>query len=346
MIDTSAWPLEDLKLTAKDRNCVRIISILDPHMSPHNPPVYKVDYWPVVKETLRTVFRYAAKVQADVVLWGGDLFHLKTSSRNPNYFMAEVISLFRENRHEFTHAGIAGNHDLLYGCIEKGFEGQPISVLEASGAYNLLDKREILIRAGYGDGDDLAFNVRVAGASYYHAQASTAKEKTKKGADYLVTTGHFWFGAQSGEFFGEPIYGPDYLGNSDTDVYVIGHHHEDQGVREVGGKFYDSHGSISRTGNHGNDLTRKPCASLIEITHDGIKIQLLRPKVPPAEDLMDLEKRAAVMEEKKEMETFISQLDATKVETTDPREILTEMQPSEKIRARVLHYITKAEEAS
>lgn len=333
---------------AKSPDAVKLIGIFDPHMSAHNPAVFKVDYWPVVKETIRTVFRFAEKEKVDAICWSGDLFHLKTASRNPLWFMAEVIDLFREGTRICPQLGIAGNHDLLFGSREKGWKGQPIELLHASGYYQLLDDNEATFTIpGFPAGRDREgvpqFQVRVAGASYLHAQAEPAKKKLKKGADRLVTLAHFWFGQQSGEFFGEPIYGPDYLDDSETDVYLIGHHHEDQGVVRSGEKWYDSHGSISRTGSHANDLTRRPAASLVTLSREGIDVKLLRPKVPPPEDLMDLERRKQVLEEKKEMETYIASLSSSSVESLDPKELLKTAEVSEEVRGKVLHYLEAAE---
>ena len=271
-MDTTNWPLNTRVHKTKDENVLKVIGIFDPHMSWHNPPVYKVDYWANLKETLRTVFRFAKSNQVDAILFAGDLFHLKTASRNPLSFMAEVINLFREPQLDnIIVAGIAGNHDVLFGNIEKGFDGQPISLLEAAGVYQLLDKEELLFTMN-------GHSVRIAGESYRHAQAVGCRDKKKKGADRLISVGHFWFGQQSGEFFGEPIYGPDFLGSGEPDIYMIGHHHEDQGIREIAGKHYDSHGSLSRTGSHANDLERRPAASYMEVSPAGIKTQLLRPK--------------------------------------------------------------------
>lgn len=108
-------------------------------------------------------------------------------------------------------------------------------------------------------------------------------------------------------------------------------------------KFYSSHGSISRTGAHANDLIRRPCVGFIELTEAGFDTKIVRPKIPPAEDLMDLERRSVVMEEKKQMTEFVNQLKLAKVETSDPRGMLEEVQPEVRIRELVIGYLDKAE---
>ena len=107
------------------------------------------------------------------------------------------------------------------------------------------------------------------------------------------------------------------LGAGESDVFMIGHHHEDQGVQHINGKYYDSHGSIARTGSHANDLERRPATSYVEISREGIKIQLLRPKLPPAEDIMDLDRRKEVMAEKKKINEFMESLQSNIITSKD-----------------------------
>jgi DNA repair exonuclease SbcCD nuclease subunit len=291
-IDTSDWPQEDRLLKAKVPGTVRLLGLCDPHMTPHNPPAYKVDYWPLLKETLETGLRFAKEHQVDAMVWAGDLYHLKSATRNPIRFLGETVRWFRRANLTCPQVGIVGNHDVLYGSLEQGYEGQPVELLDASGVYQLLDRNELVI-------DAEAFTVRVAGGSYRHAQASHVKGKTKKGADKLLSVGHFWFGGQSGEFFGEPIYGPDYLSPSEVDVYLIGHHHEDQGVTKVGDVFYVSPGSVSRTGTHAHDLERRPAMVLVTFDQTGTHVQLLRPKVPPPAGTAKTHKRHVLMDKQR-----------------------------------------------
>jgi len=347
-IDTSNWPLNTIEIETRTPGHFRAVTICDPHFSAHNPPVYKQDYWPIVLDTMLKIFKFAHEKECDAILWAGDIFHLKTAIRNPLWFLTEVIGLFRDASEKgILHLGIAGNHDVKYGSLAEGLEGQPLHVLATAGCYNLLDKNEYLFEIRNEDVLDTkkTTKVRVAGASFLHGSAKPLLAKKKQGADYLVTLGHFWFGSQSGEFFGEVIYGPDYLDAGETDVYVIGHHHEDQGIQEVGKKVYFAHGSPSRTGAHKHDLERRPAAGFLDISAAGIEHSILRPKMPEIADVMDLETRKVVMAEKEKIEEFVKLFSESGMDAGDPRKILDSIDPNmdAQLKSRVLDYLDAAE---
>lgn len=325
------------KIIKAKTDTIRIITICDLHLSPHNPTVYKVDYWKLMKSTLNQLFAFAIKNEVDVIAVAGDVFHLKSGSRNPHWFIAETLNLLKiPEEAGIQVVGIAGNHDVKFGSAETGLEGQPLDVLIAAGRYQLLDKEELLI-----EGKSV---VRIAGSSYKHARAEGARDKKKDKDEILITLGHFWFGPATGEMYGEPVFGPEFFDGSDTDVYVIGHHHEDQGIHKRGKKQFVSHGSFTRTGAHKHDIERRPAAGLIEIDKGPPRITVLRPNVPPAKDVMDLSRRKQIMEEKEEMTEFISSLQETIMTVVDPKEILLEVAPNEQIRERALQYLEEAEE--
>jgi len=341
-IDVTKWPLGTIERKTRTEGIFKVVTICDPHLCAHSPPVYKEDYWTIVRETMMQVFKFAIKEKCDAILWAGDIFHLKTAMRNPMWFMADVIQMLRNTSEQgVKHLGIAGNHDVKYGSVSQGLTGQPLEVLYAAGVYSLLDKEEWLFDTG-------TKTIRVAGGSYLHGDAEHVRLKKKQGADYLVVLGHFWFGRQSGEFFGERIYGPDFLHSGEADVYVIGHHHEDQGVPEVGGKLYFAHGSPSRTGAHKHDIKRRPAVGLLEIDNNGIHHKIIRPKVPTVEECMDLEKRKVVMAEKEKIDEFLKIFSESSIEANDPRKVLDKLDPNmtQQVKDKVIEYLDAAEQTA
>lgn len=336
VIDTTGWPLIERTFKTRELGKFRGVSINDPHFSIHNPPAYKQEYWEIQKDAISSVFRFAEKNGVDAILWSGDVFNLKSAQRNPHGFISQLIELMQTTT--IPHFAIAGNHDIKFGNLEQGLPGQPIEILFQAGIFQLLDKYEAVFDAG-------DHKTKISGASYRHGYAETARSKKKGSADWLVVLGHFWFGPQSGDFYGEPIFGPDYLQQeSEVDLYIIGHHHEDQGVQRVGEKLYASVGSISRTGAHKNDLIRQPAALYFETTALGITDhRVLRPKMPKVEDIMDLEKRAQIVAERKEMQTFIESLQTTEIISVDPKDVLASSEFDQPTKDLVLSYLEKAE---
>lgn len=321
---------------ARDPERVKILGICDPHFCLHNPPVYKVGYWPTIKTAVERVFQFAEEQEADYILWAGDMFHLKGTGRNPHAFMKEVLDLLRgPTRTGTKHAIIAGNHDVALGSLE-GLKNQPLNVLLGTGWIHLLDKDDVTIQ-----GRD--FTVRIGGRSYEHGRAESVRALKKGTADWLIAVGHFWFATTTGELFGEAIFGPDFLGKGEADAYLIGHHHEDQGIRRIEGKWYFAQGSITKTGSHKADIKRKPAAVWIEVMKENMEAKILRTKFPPASELFDLEKREQIKQEQVQLEEYMQELARATFGTGDPNTILEQMEISDQVRTKVRDYLEAAE---
>lgn len=317
---------------------VRLVTVCDPHLCPATPPAWKADMWETTKDAFRQVIRFAEKVQAHGILIAGDLLHLKTPTRNPPWFINEVLQLLNEAKVAGIGVwAIAGNHDLSYGSLVSLYN-QPFGTLVLSKALHLLDGQPVILQAE-------GFSVKVAGCSYQHGSHEPTKNLKKEGNQYLVGLGHFWFG-DTGNFFGEPRWGPDVLSQSEVDAYVIGHHHVDQGIlKSPTGHMFFVHGSMSRTGTHKDDLTRRPAVGLMTISKDGIRGQTCRLRVKPAEELFDLNKRDQLRKGEEELDAFVQMLSTGGMSTTDPYRIVEEIVLDEDVRKRVRLYLDMAEEA-
>lgn len=324
----------------RDPNCAKFLAIFDPHLTGISPPSYKVDYWAMMQALFKRLWAFADDQRVDAILCAGDLFHRKAPHQNSIAFLNEVIDLLKNAPAPVL--GIAGNHDVKWGSWKTGLKGQPLENMIKAGVYHLLDDDPWTFCIGDPGGEYTS--VRVDGGSYHQAQAAHVRD-LKKGpyTKYLIALGHFWFGPQSGEFYGEPVYGPDYLGLSEVDLFLIGHHHEDQGIQTIGGKIYDSHGALTRTGAHQHDITRAPAASLITVTAEGIEAQVVRPKFPTPEESLDLEKLSQIKEENAELDRFAQALNLTEATTLDPRDILDKSEMSAEVRERARHYLNLAE---
>lgn len=280
---------------------LKVVTVLDPHFSPQQTPMRKTDFLEEAEDAFRQAIAFGASVGARLIVMAGDIFHLKTATKNPHWFVNRVLQLLHEAAGSgMMVVGIGGNHDLTFGSL-KYLWNQPLGTLILGRAIHLLDGNPVRVEAE-------GFSVRVAGCSFNHSSAEGTRSLKKEGDTFLVGVGHFWFGPKSGEFFGEPIFGPDYLSQSEVDAYVIGHHHEDQGIVKSGGKTYFVHGSMSRTGMHEGDLKRHPAIGLMTITKEGVVGQVVRLRARPAEEIFDLTMRQQVKDEEKKLREFIEAL--------------------------------------
>lgn len=320
-----------------DSDTLRFVTILDLHLSPVTPASRKDDFYESTKDSFRQAVKFAVKMNARALIMAGDILHLKTGSRNPHWFMRAVQLLLKEAQKAGVDVlAIAGNHDLTFGSMVS-FETQPIGVLAAGNAVHLLDDSSVLYEAN-------GFTLRIAGSSFNHSQASPVRDLKKDGATFLVSVGHFWFGQETGEFFGEPVYGPTYFSSSEADAFVIGHHHADQGIPQVDGRLYFAHGSINRIGAHAGDMVRRPAVGLLEVTKSGITGKIARLKVPDANDIFDLVQHQELLKEKEELNNFMEMLNSQVIKGDEVQDILKELQLTAAVRTRVDAYLKTAEE--
>lgn len=310
----------------------KALVIHDPHLTHESPPAYKIDYWPLMKSMLEQVRQWGKKQGAHAVLWTGDVFHRKAPTSNPIWFVNEVLDEMNAFQAAgMRNLGIAGNHDVKYGTWELGLKGQPLETLIKADAYQLLDQEP------YRKDGTL-----VCGQSYHHGRVRNWEVIT--GSDYTIALGHFWFGPASGQFFGEPVYGPDVLGKMNIDAWCVGHHHQDQGHQTVDGTLYLVHGSFTRTGAHEHDVKRRPAVGWIEVDGKEVATKIIRTKFPIPEESMDLEAREEVRKEKEELDRFIDQLQTGSLEEIPtPEGVLKDLEITQEVRERSLEYLEKAE---
>lgn len=344
--------MNTLEVDAKDPITIRGMGITDPHFTDINPPAYKVDYMDMLETAFESVCKFAEQKNVDFFIWGGDLYHRKSARQNSHALNARVSRIMRRAKEiAGVNCGIFGNHDYPFGDKMRGLQGQPGEMLLETGNYRLLDHEVPLDHKGrpmtenHGDvlirGD--GFTLRVAGESYLHARAEPVRDKRRLGATWLLAAGHFWFGRQTGEFFGEPVFGPDFLSQGEPDAYFIGHHHEDQGIVELDGKLYASIGSFTRTGAHKHDRERRPSAVLFEFTKADMKGTILRPKHPSAEEALDLEMVEQQKAENAALDELTRELEAAETTAVDPHKILEDIAPSSEVRKKVQGYLERAE---
>jgi len=310
-----------------------VITIADAHFSPRSPVSWKVDYTEELERAVRKVFEYARKNNVKAIIWAGDIFHLKAASSNPIWFITRVIKLFKEA--PCVNLGIAGNHDLKFGSME-GYSGQPIELLVESGAMTLLDAGTYLL-------SDTGVDVEIGGVSFQHGEAIQPVWFSSEEVKWKMAVGHYWFGRQTGQVFGEPIYGPDFLRNWAADVIVMGHHHDDQGVNYVDGKWYISPGSITRTGAHKADMERKPAVAHITFTEKEVTAKVLRVGATPSGDVIDVVKREELKKEADDLQSFIECLKVGDIEGQDILGVLDGLDVAKEVREKAKEYLELAE---
>ena len=112
----------------------RILLVGDIHMSDHAPANATESYGDDIIAMLSHVAQMERDLDADAVVWAGDVFHHKAPSKTSHATVLKMINVVREYRNLLI---VVGNHDVSNDVYESVSEKQPLGILFQSGAQEL-----------------------------------------------------------------------------------------------------------------------------------------------------------------------------------------------------------------
>lgn len=264
---------------------IKLVWRTDVHLSDKSPASRKDDWTDSVFAKLDQVKAVASKVGAQAVLDGGDFFHIKSPSRNSHELVRRVAD--HHANYPCPVYCVPGNHDAVYGDYEN-LPQQPLGVLYSTGVFRrLYDEHEVVFEQ---DG----VKVRVVGVPYHGKTYDFERfSSIKKGdEDYLVCVAHVLASEKGGTMFeGEDILRYRDLAPLDPDLFMFGHWHKDQGVAEIDGTTFVNIGSLTRGSLSQDNVDRHPAIALLSFSTEGLKVQVVRLRVKPAEEVFDMDAR-------------------------------------------------------
>lgn len=333
---------------------VTLVWRTDAHNS-DEPPQSRTDDWTAtVLDKLTQVGELARGVGAQGVLDGGDLFHIKSPSRNSHELVQQVAAVHRG--YPCPTWATVGNHDVKHGSLEYLGES-PLGVLFKSGALNPLyepqheavfEEDQVNPRQWEGGGPVVKpLKVRVVavpyhGTSYDRNRLTTI---TKKDEDYLVVIAHLLASDKPGEFFfKEDVIQYREIMNLDPDLWLFGHWHKDQGVKVLGGKTFVNIGSLTRGALTQDEIVRIPKAAVLRFDRKGVHVEEVPLNCRPSAEVFDIAGKARAEERDSTMEVFVDNLQRT-LSRKDEKSLLDEVRGADapdEIRERALHYLERA----
>lgn len=275
----------------------------DVHASDKNPASWKGNYLAEIWSSLEEIGQIAKANEVAAVLDGGDYFHIKVASRNSHALVINTTKI--HSKYPCPVYCIEGNHDLFYNDLDS-IDRQPLGVLYATKVFQHL--REEVFREG-------SLQVRVVGVPYSLTRSLGDLRAIQKqpGDSFLVAVVHSLATetppSKVEGFFKEPVfrYG-DLVTENGPDVFFLGHWHKDQGIVNIGGKYFVNQGAVSRGALTHDNLDRVPQVALLEFNASGINVKTVPLTVAPAEDVFDLEKKERVENENRNIDHFLERL--------------------------------------
>lgn len=317
---------------------IRLVWRTDVHLSDTTPASRTDDWTENCFDHLNQVKMVCEKWKAHGLIDGGDLFHVKSPSRNSHKLVQRTVAHHADYP---CRVGVNfGNHDGVYGDIEF-LPQQPLGVLYASGVVErLYDEHEMVF-------EEDGIKVRVVGIPYHGVRYDWDRfTSIKKGdEDILIVTAHVLASPKGGTMFeGEDIIKYNDLENLDPDVWLFGHWHKDQGVMKVGDKTIVNIGSLTRGALSQDEVTRKPAIALLECEKGGVNVRVVRLKVKPATEVFDMDARVRMEARDSTIEAFVASVRDTLVESkaVSLEDKIAEMEIDERVRERTLLYIEEA----
>ena len=282
---------------------LRFIWRTDIHVSDHAPRRRSDDWNKALLEKIRWIGSYAKEVGADAVIDGGDFFDVKSPAKNSHKLIQQVIEAHADYPCP-VYANV-GNHDCVYGDYSF-LPQQPLGVLFSAGVFKrLYDEHELRLTSVDGT------SVRVCGVPYHGVRYDMGRFNIKKGdEDYLITAAHVLASKTGGNMFeGEDIVKYNDLTQYDTDLWLFGHWHKDQGIADIGdSKKAVNLGSLSRGSLSQDNLDRKPKVALITVSEKGLEVEEVIVPHKPASEAFNVEQKVREEAEEGRIASFVESL--------------------------------------
>ena len=324
---------------------VNIVTAADFHFC-DNPPASRLDdYTESLFDKLDQIYDLCSKIKAKFLLIPGDLFHVKTASKNSHRLTQRLIKAFRRFQEDKCHVvSIPGNHDLSFSSIES-LEKQPLGVLVTAGVIHLLSREKTpwsqpYIYAAIGD-----VKIRLVGTAFGELKESSLENvQFEKGdEDWLICMAHVFAGPLRVNFFGNMTLGyRDMLGFG-PDIFVFGHMHKDQGIQVINEKHFINVGAVARGSIAEDDVKRKPKIGVIQLSKDKIKATPVTLKVKDASKVFDLKAKEHEDQRFQQIKEFVDMISQEpEAETEDIPKRLAALSFENEVKERALDYLEQA----
>lgn len=285
----------------------RAVTFADIHLADRNPFSRIDNYRDAILGKLEQTSEIAKQRKADIVICSGDLFHLKTPSKNSHYLVSRTIEILKS--FPCPVYGIYGNHDISQ---------DNLNTLPKQPFYTILKSKAILyLEEEFFDND----NVRVFSMDYLSEPENADFSRKNNGEKVQICVAHVNASSKFDDLFGERVYRYQDLEKCTPDVFVFGHYHPDQGIEIRNGKHFINVGSLSRGSLKKDELSRIPNVGYIEIGDDfSVTTEKIPLKVSLASEIFDLEMKKKEEKEQEEIETFITEM-KSKIAVDDSQDI-------------------------
>lgn len=270
----------------------RLLLIGDIHLADKPPSVRTETYTEDILEKIRWCATYANEHELDAVISLGDVFHIKSPSRNSHALVqaaAEAFTIFSG----ITYI-VPGNHDIVADRLDS-LPGQPLGTLA-------LHPRIRLAQAYIPE-------LKVWSIPYL----DDLEEFSSQVAAVLLTEAELIVAHQSifppGQHPPYPHVNADVLAaNWGSIPLAYGHIHDPHGFYQANGVWFCNNGAISRGSLHEETLRRHPKVTVFDSETDGCPFTSVDVPHRPAEEVFRLDEVAEQKAAEERLDEFLTRV--------------------------------------
>jgi len=319
----------------------KILLVGDIHVSDKPPVSCTETYTDDIIEMLKWIAGYAALNEITTVVWAGDVFDHKAPSKNSHALILKMIGVVNEYRNLGIDLWIVpGNHDISNDRLESIHEKQPLGVLYAAGALELVGWHPTLPLYGVGWQQDWETHLNAAFYSF-KVDAPRMGEKPDK---CLAVTHASIFPPKIAEGVPyEHLPAADVahaMGNAGSLYY--GHIHDYHGIYEVGGVTFANVGAISRGSLTESNASRKVMVATWE---NGIFSEVEVPH-KPASEVYRLDAVLAERSAAKSLDNFLAHVGQATLEIATTASVIDHIKTmaiTPSVKALAIKYLEDAD---
>lgn len=341
----------------------KIVCVGDIHVTDRAPISATESYTDDIIEMLKWVADYAYDIEADAVVWAGDVFHHKAPGRNSHKLVLKMIDVVKYHRVPLWC--VTGNHDVMNGLTDSVHDTQPLGVLYAAGLKELDGWHPTLPLLGVpwreswcepGDPEKALERWRQPPPGTHINRNGSVPSWEVLSKALVVTHAPIYPPAMADKQLFElvPLAGPGGLSAAMGNVGYLyyGHIHEDHGIFEVNGVTYANMGAISRGSLHEYNLERKIQVAVwtdgtagIEALSNPEPAGFTAVEVPhkPASEAFRLTEVLEERGERMDLENFLAEVGGRNLEITDTGSVIehirTRTDVPESVRKRAIEIL-------
>jgi DNA repair exonuclease SbcCD nuclease subunit len=309
----------------------------DWHVADNAPDNRIDDYTETCFKKIEQIKSLCKATKADICLIGGDIFHVKTSSKVRHALVARLIETFR-----FFPCpvwSLIGNHDISHNNIITLPE-KPMGVLFSSKTVYKLDDEIFSSKDG--------LKIRIVGKHFDPTMDEHSFDSITKGNENWLLVAYHGFASVNGiSFPGELTYKYSDLLKLPVDDWFFGHWHIDQGIYKENDHNFVNVGSLTRGALTLENISRTPKAVICTYDKHSRTLQQVKLNVEPADRVFDIRKKERSDREQVLINQFIDSLKKETMSKSDHKDDINDrlngMDLDSTIKDKVVTLLLEAE---